>query len=132
LSETAPTGAGLTRWFVHGEIGNARASTPGLQFHQPAPGVGHTRDPQSDLAGRNGREGELPPHLVVSSHTAARHGYPTAAVPVLHVKGKQTVERERLCFRRGVLDVRIIMQTKDVDLVDRFAAGEVNLDPIGH
>ena len=57
-----------------------------------------------DLSGRDRRERKLAPHLVVARYTSAGNCHPTTTIPVLHVEGSQSVEREghRLSRRRPV------------------------------
>src|SRR5437879_2458138 len=65
---------------------------PGLYFHQTAVAVRCSMRQYLNLAGRNRRENELAPDLVVPAHIAISNIRPGRGIPVLHVESCEIAE----------------------------------------
>jgi hypothetical protein len=85
---------------IRNEPLSAGTRCPGFDLDQPGPGINDGVDYHPDLRRLDRREGDVLPDFVIARHTAAGHCHPRAAVPVLHVKGSQTVKTESCRFSR--------------------------------
>ena len=88
-------------------------------------------DYHADLVGRDRRRKREPAlDAIVSGHAAAGNGYPGRAVPVLHVEVSDAIGSERGEIADDGTAVEVVLQSVDVDRIDRLHHVEIDLDVI--
>ncbi len=111
------------------DCGPERGGAPGFDFGDAGVAGKRGGDVDADTVGRVGGEIHRALDQVVAADAAQRH--PGRAVPALHGKRGDAVQRER--HRVGRLDRVgvVVLDRIDDDVIDRLAAVEVDLHPVG-